>query len=286
MILSRYVSFLTRLVGSFGQRPGLAVRDARQIPESFFSPYRKFSYRGANFRIRSDRYDCITQEIVKQRRILSDYIGRHPEFLTALTPVKRHADAPTIARRMHTASESTGIGPMAAVAGTTAQMAAEAALAAGGTEAVVENGGDIYISSPEEVVIGLYAGESPLSGKLGLGIQPGEMPLAVCSSSGRMGHSLSLGDCDLATVTSDDASIADAAATLACNLVSSIDDVDPVMAKILAIPGVRGVLIIKDERIGISGRLPALVKHTDHQFSDKITRDKDSYPPNRSRKSP
>lgn len=240
------------------------------------SEYQEFAYKGANFRIRSDRYDHIIQEIVRQRRILSDYIGRQPEFLSSLTPVKLLPEAPVIVKEMHAASLKTGVGPMAAVAGITAQMAAEAALKAGGTEAIVENGGDVYLSSAKEVVIGLYAGENPLSGKLGLAVAEKEMPLAICSSSGKMGHSHSMSDCDLATVTSDNAALADAAATLACNLVTSVDLIDPAMEKIVRISGIRGILIVKDDRIGIAGGLPRLVKHTDRQFSAKITRDSQS----------
>ncbi|MFC1815286.1 UPF0280 family protein [Thermodesulfobacteriota bacterium] len=238
--------------------------------------YHKFSYKGANFRICSDRYDHIVNEIIRQRRILSDHIIRQPEFLTALTPIALLPDAPMIAKRMHEASLETGVGPMAAVAGVTAQMSAEAALEAGGREAIVENGGDIYITSGSDVVIGLYAGENPLSGKLGLSVGVEDMPIAVCSSSGKMGHSLSLGDCDLATVTSDNAALADAAATLACNLVTSSDQINSVLEKIIRIPGIQGILIVKDDKIGVSGNLPRLVKHRDDHFSEKVTRDKNA----------
>jgi ApbE superfamily uncharacterized protein (UPF0280 family) len=240
------------------------------------SAYQEFSYRGANFRIRSDRYDRILEEIVRQRKILSDYIKRQPEFLSALSPLELLPKAPPIARSMHQASLKTGVGPMAAVAGITAQMAARAALKAGGTEAIVENGGDIYLASGKEAVIGLYAGDNPLSGRLGLSVSKEEMPLAICSSSGKMGHSQSMSDCDLATVTSEDAALADAAATLACNLITAVDRIDPVMEQILQIPGIRGILVIKDDRIGMAGQLPEIIKHTDPRFPEKITRDKDS----------
>ena len=245
-------------------------------PQNSVGSYKEFSYRGANFRIRSDRYDQIIQEIVRQRRVLSDYIRRQPEFLSSLKPVELLPNAPEIAEGMHTASLKTGVGPMAAVAGITAQISAKAALDAGGTEAIVENGGDIYLSSTGEVIIGLYAGDSPLSGKLALAVGEEEMPLAICSSSGKMGHSHSMSDCDLATVTSKDAALADAAATLACNLVTSVDLIDTAMETILQIAGIGGILIIKDDKIGMAGQLPKLIRHTDRQFSAKITRDSQS----------
>jgi len=246
------------------------------MQKKYSREYKKYSFKGANFRIRSDQYPAITREIRKQRQILSEYISRHEEFLHALSPVTLLADAPEIAVRMHEASLKTGVGPMAAVAGVTAQISAEAALAAGAKEAIVENGGDIYISANSDITIGLYAGDSPLSGKLGLSINAAELPLGICSSSGKMGHSLSLSDCDLATVTSKNTALADAAATLACNLVKSADSIASVMEKIENIPGVLGVLIIKDDHIGMSGKLPELVKLDDADFSNKITRDKKS----------
>jgi len=236
--------------------------------------YRKFSYKGANFRISSDRYDTIIREIIIQRKILSDHIHRQPEFLTALEPVPIFNGVPEIVGRMYDASLKTGVGPMAAVAGVNAQIAAEAAVKSGAREAIVENGGDIFISSDSEVVIGLYAGKSALSGKLGFVVSDQEMPIAVCSSSAKMGHSLSFGNCDLATVSSDNAALADAAATLACNLVTSVDLINPVMGKVLQIPGIRGILIIKDDKIGMAGKLPDLIKHTDPRFPEKVTRDR------------
>jgi ApbE superfamily uncharacterized protein (UPF0280 family) len=238
--------------------------------------FKKYSFKGANFRISSDCYSIITREIINQRRILTDYIHRHEEFLSALSPIRLLPDAPEIAIRMHEASLKTGVGPMAAVAGVTAQIAAEAALAAGAEEAIVENGGDIYIASNSDVTIGLYAGDSPLSGKLGFAVTRKEMPLAICSSSGNMGHSLSFGNCDLVSVTSNNAALADAAATLACNLVKTADCITPTMENIVMIPGILGILIINDDKVGVSGKLPKLVQLDDSNFRNKITHDKNA----------
>ena len=71
---------------------------------------------------------------------------------------------------------------------------------------------------------------------------------------------MSLGQCDLATVAAKDAALADAAATEAANLVRAIEDVDPTLQRIAAIEGVDGLLIVKDDRVGLAGRLPKLVK--------------------------
>jgi ApbE superfamily uncharacterized protein (UPF0280 family) len=99
------------------------------------------------------------------------------------------------------------------------------------------------------------------------------MPLAVCSSSGRLGHSFSFGDCDLATVVARDAALADAAATLAGNLVRRESDIPAALERVAGLPGVAGLIIVKGEKVGMAGRLPRLVRHADARYDLKITRD-------------
>jgi uncharacterized protein len=237
--------------------------------------FQSFRWKEANFRIYSPRADLVIEEIQKQRGLLESYIQRCPDFLSALSPIALLPDASEIIVRMHEASLATGVGPMAAVAGAIAQFAAEAALHGDNQlaypEAIVENGGDIYLSAKEDVVIALYAGNSSLSGKLAFLIKPDQMPLSICSSSSKMGHSLSFGNCDLATVVAKDGALADAAATLTCNRVKEPGDVNPALEEALAIPGILGVLVVKDDQIGLAGDLPDLVKHTDIRVKDKIT---------------
>ena len=141
-----------------------------------------------------------------------------------------------------------------------AQLAAEAALAAGAAEAIVDNGGDIYLKAVEPVVVALGTGTSRLADRLAFSVEPQETPLSICSSSGKMGHSMSFGLCDLATIVAKDAALADAAATEAGNLVKAVDDLDAALERILRIEGVEGVLLVRDDRVGLAGHLPRLVK--------------------------
>ncbi len=235
--------------------------------------YHRFAHEGANFRICCDRVQVVENEVRRQRKILQQYIACHPEFGVALEPLDARADAPLVAHRMASAAAIVGVGPMAAVAGTMAQLAVEAAMQAGASEAIVENGGDIYLASSDSVVIGLYTGDSPLIDRLALSLAPQQMPLALCSSSSRMGHSFSFGACDLATVASRDASLADAAATLAANLVKTADDLDRVLERIGGIQGIDGVLLVKDDKVGLIGHLGELVPNRDVQLRVKVTRD-------------
>jgi len=139
-------------------------------------------------------------------------------------------------------------------------LAVEAGLQAGAQEAIVENGGDIYLKAKTPVTIGLYSGGSEQINRLAFKLQPEETPIAICSSSGKMGHSTSLGQCDLATIVAKDAAVADAAATQAANLVKTRVDVETALNRIMEIGGINGVLIVKDGHIGLAGRLPPLVR--------------------------
>ena len=222
--------------------------------------YRTFTHHEAVLRICCDKFDVVAAQIVRQRRILEEYIARDPEFKTALVPIDLRADAPEIARRMACAARRVGVGPMAAVAGAMAQIAAEAALAAGAEEVIVDNGGDIYLKAIEPVLVTLGTGTTRLADRLAFSVQPHETPIAICSSSGKMGPSMSFGLCDLATIVAKDAALADAAATQAGNLVKTVDDVDAALESILRIEGIDGVMLVKDDRVGLAGHLPRLVK--------------------------
>ncbi len=60
-------------------------------------------------------------------------------------------------------------------------------------EVIVENGGDIFLKSSSQRVISIFAGTSPLSQKVGIKIPAEDTPIGVCTSSGKIGHSLSFG---------------------------------------------------------------------------------------------
>ncbi|MBN1411720.1 MAG: UPF0280 family protein [Spirochaetales bacterium] len=234
---------------------------------------KRFSLKNCHYNISAFYFCIISSEILRLRKELEKYILLQPEFSTALAPIDLLPEAPPIAVRMADAARKTGVGPMAAVAGSFAQAASEKALEQGAAEVIVENGGDIFLCASKEIVIGLYTGQdSPFKG-LAFRLLPSYMPTSVCSSSGRMGHSLSHGNCDLATVLSPDAALADAAATLAGNLVKNEKDITPVLERISSIDGIRGVLIIKGDKMGMMGNLPELIRSSHSDIHTKVTHD-------------
>lgn len=213
----------------------------------------------------TDTYDAVKEAVMalrKHRRLLEAYIERHPVFLRSLEPVEVGDEAPEVARRMAEAAFRAGVGPMAAVAGALADLAVEAILAKT-KMAVVENGGEVSANSEKTVTIGILAGRSSLSGKLAFQLSKNDMPLGVGTSSGTVGHALSFGVADAATVVARDATLADAAATAVGNAVKGEDPEKAVQAGLEvaeAIEGVRGALVILGEYAGMVGKLPKIVR--------------------------
>lgn len=189
---------------------------------------------------------------LKYREQLESYIARHPDFQISLEPLPVPHTAPEIVLKMIEAGQAAGVGPMAAVAGAVAEYVGTGLLEFS-PEVIVENGGDIFISSRSKRVIGIYAGASPLTGQLGLEIAAEETPLGICTSSGTVGHSLSYGKADAVVVLAPSTALADAAATAIGNRVKTEDDIDTAIESSREIAGLKGVVIIKDERIGIRG---------------------------------
>jgi uncharacterized protein len=194
------------------------------------------------------------KSVLKYRAILKKYIASHPLFLTTLEPFPVGKDAPLIIKAMADAGTQAQVGPMAAVAGAIAHFVGEE-LARFSPEVIIENGGDIYLRSLKDRLIGIYAGRSPLSGKIGLEIAGKETPLGVSTSSGTVGHSLSFGKADAVVVLAETAILSDAVATAVGNLVLCAADIPAGLQRSQAVPGVKGTVIIKDEEMGVLGNI-------------------------------
>ncbi len=192
--------------------------------------------------------------VLKYRDALERYIERHPSFLTSLEPLSVGENAPRIVKSMSEAAARVGIGPMASVAGAIAEFVGTELLAFS-PEVIVENGGDIYLKSLKKRIIGIYAGKSPLTGKVSLEINGEDTPLGICTSSGTVGHSLSYGKTDAVIVLSKSASLADAAATAIGNLIVQPSDISKGIEFAKGIGGLKGVIIIKDDNIGLWGKV-------------------------------
>jgi ApbE superfamily uncharacterized protein (UPF0280 family) len=206
--------------------------------------------------IRSQRNlkDKALNSVLKHRGSLEAYIGRHPLFLTTLDTYQAEAEAPAIVKEMARVSQLTGVGPMAAVAGAIAEAVGRDLLAFS-PEIIVENGGDIFLKISRKRLVGIYAGQSPFTKKIALEILPGETPLGIGTSSGTVGHSLSLGSADAVIVLSSSAALADAAATALGNMVKAADDIPKVIEKAQSIEGLGGVVAIIGDKMSVWGKM-------------------------------
>jgi len=198
--------------------------------------------------------DKAIKSIVKHRTPLEHYIMHHPLFLTTLEPYQVNEDAPAIARAMAEASQTAGVGPMAAVAGAIAEAVGRDLLAFS-PEVIVENGGDVFLKTLKRRLVGVYAGQSPFTRKIALEVKPDETPLGICTSSATVGHSLSLGSADAVIALSPSAAFADAIATAIGNLVTETGDISKAIDVAKSIHQLHGIIVIKDDRMGVWGRV-------------------------------
>lgn len=207
------------------------------LPHWYFSP---------------EKSQWLVKLVASYREQIENYIAAHPLFATTLQPYVVSNTAPKIVQEMASAAELAGVGPMAAVAGALAQYTGKQ-LAKCSPEVIVENGGDIYLLSRQKRHIGIFAGQSPFSNKIGLELAPEQMPIGICTSSGTVGHSFNFGRADAVVVLSSSVILADAVATAAANLVRHADCLQEAVEFATALPGISGALAILGDKLAVKG---------------------------------
>lgn len=201
--------------------------------------------------------DEAREAVIEQRGYIENYIRRNPEFVRTLHPWPHDPLAPGIVQSMIGAGRKAAVGPMAAVAGAVAEQVGMRLLGSS-QEVIVENGGDIFLHVRHPLKIAVYAGKSPLSLKIGIRIDAHPDAQAVCTSSGTVGHSLSLGAADAVSVISASCALADAAATAIGNRVHCTRDIESAIQWGRTIPEVDGILIIIGKQMGAWGRVQVI----------------------------
>lgn len=205
----------------------------------------------------SDVKVAATNLILQYRSQLEKYILKNPSFSATLDPLVTDKISPPLVKAMLQAGIQAGVGPMAAVAGTIAEYVGIGLMKDGCHEVMVENGGDIFLNRSRDCSVAIFAGESPLSYKVGVRLSADKMPVGICTSSGTVGHSLSLGDADSVTVVASSTPLADAAATRLGNEVGrgrgGEAGLKNALDKAGEIEGIRGVVVICDELMGAWG---------------------------------
>ena len=202
----------------------------------------------------TDLWVCADARLVEEttglvldcRLQLESYMVMHPEFKSSLVPVPFDPYAPPLVKEMIRATADLNVGPMASVAGAIAQYVGRGLLPLS-ERVIVENGGDIFLMLNRPATVSIFAGESPLSEKLGVVIAAGQMPVGVCASSAKVGHSLSMGGADVVCVVSPSAARADGAATALGNRIGTKSDLNRLSSVLETMEAlIGGVAIVED----------------------------------------
>jgi uncharacterized protein len=195
----------------------------------------------------------VAEKTLRQaRNKIKRKIHQSPAFGHALSPLLSEKSDADIIKDMSSAAETWNVGPMAAVAGAVAEAVARA-IAAHATAVLVENGGDIFAVTPDTVRFGLYAGEdSPFGHALTFEVAAAS-GTAICTSSGKIGPSLSFGNADAVVAIHPRGSVADAAATAIANRIRHPSDIDKIMAEAARDRRLSGVIACMGEKLGMWG---------------------------------
>jgi len=202
--------------------------------------------------------DFLRERIIKYREDISEYIKRDRRFLVSLEPLEVEDSAPEIVKEMSLAGKLAGTGPMAGVAGAISDFLGRDLLNLC-SEVIIENGGDIFLKSEKARYIRIYTGEFNPHKRLNLEVKSEGKPLGVCTSSGKIGHSLSFGNADSVTIISDRAVLADSIATQTANLIKTKADIKKAVDFAKNILGTRGAVIAFDNILASFGEIQFII---------------------------
>ena len=212
--------------------------------------------------ISDDEYVGTAQQAVfDAREIILRKISEDPFFKTTYDPYPVSKDDDELIQRMCQASVIAGVGPMAGVAGAVAVFAVESMVEEGAGFAIVENGGDIALKIDRDITVGVYQDDERFR-DIAFRIPKRERIFGICSSSAKIGPSVSLGKTNISTVFSDDVILADACATALGNLIryGGQEEMSSALETIGRKEGVEGCISISDGLMAMFGNVPELIR--------------------------
>lgn len=208
--------------------------------------------------VSDEKYIRVAQDaIFSARGIIESKVAQDPFFQITYEPYPEDPADDELIRRMSRASVLSGVGPFAGVAGAVAVYAVERMREAGAREAIVENGGDIAFLSDHSVPVGLFA-DHPVLKDVAFNVSSDGIT-GICSSSAKIGPSVSLGNSNVCTVFSDDVILADCCATALGNLVKDEDSVTDALERIASVEGVKGCLACIGDKVAVCGEVPEMI---------------------------
>ncbi|MFH1352641.1 MAG: UPF0280 family protein [bacterium] len=215
------------------------------------------TYKNANIFVTSDGE--LREEIKNLLPEIYDtvekYIALNPPFGKSFVPLEKDEDAPEIIKRMFDAADAAKTGPMASVAGAIAEALFRRVEKKFRT-LIIENGGDIFLTSDSALTCGLYSGTG--FDNFGIRIKKEFMPCGISSSSSKIGRSVSFGKSALATVISRNGAAADAFATMLANKIHSEAALKNAVNECAAQKNVIGCAGIFEDKIAFAGDIEFL----------------------------
>lgn len=240
------------------ERCGFGMYEKRSYRNSFDNELVKFSVCIGETDLLigcdADLSHSALRSVRRVRSILNRHIDIYPEFKSSLGPLRVNKDYNNLVNDMIVSGIAAGTGPMASVAGAVAEYVGRELLKSS-KEVFVENGGDIFFASKKDRVISIFAGESVLSNKVAVKIKADKFPVGICTSSGTVGHSFSMGKADAVTIISKDTALADAVATATCNRIQTYRDIKKALDFAIGIEGILGALAIIGDKLGVAGEI-------------------------------
>ncbi len=202
--------------------------------------------------------DEMSAVALKKLRAIQDalkiYIANDSFLKKSLKPCKVQENAPDFVRSMVEAAEKAGVGPMAAVSGMYSELIGKELMENFSiNELVVVNGGDIYMRLQKSLVMNIFAGESPLSGMVGLEIDAEQTPMGICTFAQTEQTPMNFGKADAVIIACKDAALADAFTTGFGNLIKKPSDVEKVLKRTERFEEIISAVLICDDQIGIRG---------------------------------
>ncbi|MCP4649887.1 MAG: UPF0280 family protein [PVC group bacterium] len=185
---------------------------------------------------------------------ITNHIEKNPLFKDTLEPLPPDKNAPAIIKKMLSAAKKANVGPMATVAGAIAEFIGKDLLNFS-DEIIVENGGDIFICVKKDRKIGIFSGINSIYNQLSLKITAIDTPCGICTSSGKLGHSLSFGQSKATIVLAKSAAVADGFATSIGNVIQEDADVPKILKNLKKNKAILGAVIITENHFGAYGKV-------------------------------
>lgn len=207
---------------------------------------------------------AVKDAVHDSRSIIEGKIAEDPFFGTTFEPYPVCEDDHPLVKHMCQASILSDVGPMAGVAGAVASFAVDRAVKAGCDHIIIENGGDICMHTSKTSVIGIFSGEEGFR-DVAFEIPPTGRAVGICSSSGKVGPSVSFGNSGICTVFSDDTILADCCATAFGNMVreGTSEEMSQASERIASVDGVDGCVCVCNGLISMCGEIPDMVRASD-----------------------